>query len=259
MPVLMQQGHCSMNYRSTMKRALTVVAAIAVSSCFSAVMAAPEKSAPTAADAGAQFNAARSAYARKDVAALTAMANQGNAYAQSNLGLMYAKGEGVVQDYAAAVPWYRKAADQGHAMARSNLGVMYANGTGVAQDYAAALSWCRKAADQGLANAQNNLGLMYANGTGVAQDYAASVSWYHKAADQGYAKAQYNLGVMYAKGTGVPTDYVKAYMWLNLAAAQGHADAQTNKSTVSERMTPADLSRAQRLSSECVARHYKGC
>jgi TPR repeat protein len=58
----------------------------------------------------------------------------------------------------------------------------YAEGQGVPQDYAAAMRWYRKAAEQGVANAQNNLGLMYAEGKGVAQDSAAALSWFRKAA-----------------------------------------------------------------------------
>jgi hypothetical protein len=41
---------------------------------------------------------------------LRTAAEQGKAAAQSNLGLMYAKGQGVPQDYAEAVRWFRKAA-----------------------------------------------------------------------------------------------------------------------------------------------------
>ncbi len=47
---------------------------------------------------------------------------------------MYNNGEGVPQDYAQAVYWYRKAADQGNADAQLNLGRMYDNGRGVPQD-----------------------------------------------------------------------------------------------------------------------------
>jgi TPR repeat protein len=43
------------------------------------------------------------------------LADQGNALAQRNLGFMYANGQGVPQDYAEAVKWYRLAADQGDA------------------------------------------------------------------------------------------------------------------------------------------------
>ena len=62
---------------------------------------------------------------------------------------MYEQGHGVPQDYAEAVKWYRKAADQGDAFAQYNLGVMYDNGEGVPQDQAEAVKWYRKAAEQG--------------------------------------------------------------------------------------------------------------
>ena len=44
-------------------------------------------------------------------------------------------------DAAQAVAWFRKAADQGDASAQFNLGVMYANGTGVGQDSIEAYTW----------------------------------------------------------------------------------------------------------------------
>ena len=52
------------------------------------------------------------------------LADQGDATAQSNLGVMYASGQGVPKDYAQAVKWYRLAADQGDARAQFNLGLM---------------------------------------------------------------------------------------------------------------------------------------
>jgi TPR repeat protein len=45
-------------------------------------------------------------------------------YGQNNLGVMYYGGEGVPQDYAEAVKWYRKAADQGYAPAQAGLGAV---------------------------------------------------------------------------------------------------------------------------------------
>ena len=86
-----------------------------------------------------------SAYQRGDYA--TAMqlwrptAEQGNAYAQNNVGLLYQYGQGVPQDFAQALEWYRKAADQGNALAQANLGNLYANGQGVPQDYVQAYRW----------------------------------------------------------------------------------------------------------------------
>jgi TPR repeat protein len=48
-----------------------------------------------------------------------------------------------------AVRWYRLAADQRDAEAQNNLGMMYADGRGVPQDYREAVKWYRLAADQG--------------------------------------------------------------------------------------------------------------
>ena len=61
--------------------------------------------------------------------------------AQYNLGAMYSKGEGIPQDYAEALKWYRLAAAQGHAKAQYNLGAMYGKGRGIPQDYIQALKW----------------------------------------------------------------------------------------------------------------------
>jgi TPR repeat protein len=155
-------------------------------------------------------------------------ADQGDDVAQFYLGLMYANGHGVPQDHAEAVKWYRKAADQGNAKAWTNLGVMYEQGHGAPRDYAEAVKWYRKAADQGRAIAQNNLGVMYKRGHGVPQDYAEAVKWYRKAADQGLAIAQNNLGFMYEGGHGVPRDYAEALRWYRKAADQGNAEAQDN-------------------------------
>jgi uncharacterized protein len=60
---------------------------------------------------------------------------------------MYFNGQGVRQNYAEAVKWYRKAAEQGYAWAQYNLGFMYFHGQGVPQDYAEAAKWGRKAAE----------------------------------------------------------------------------------------------------------------
>jgi len=70
---------------------------------------------------------------------------------------MYRLGEGVGQDHAEAVRWYRLAADQGDSSAQNNLGYMYYRGEGVGQDHAEAARWYRLAADQGNSSAQENL------------------------------------------------------------------------------------------------------
>lgn len=71
----------------------------------------------------------------------TRLSEQGNAIAQYNLGVMYAKGHGVARDPVQAVKWFRQAAHKGNSNAQYNLGVMYAQGEGVAQDFVRALMW----------------------------------------------------------------------------------------------------------------------
>ena len=67
----------------------------------------------------------------QDVEALRPATLQGDAEAQYGFALMYRNGEGVPQDAAEAVRWFRLAADQGYADAQYNLGVLYAEGHGV--------------------------------------------------------------------------------------------------------------------------------
>ena len=180
------------------------------------------------------------------VEACRTAAEQGDAEAQFSLGVMYDNGEGVSQDYAEAVKWYRLAAEQGLASAQADLGYMYASGRGVPQDDAEAVKWFRLATEQGHASGQFRLGIMYYDGEGVPQDYAEAVKWYrlaveqgnasaqfmlkhmcldperepgvrveacHIAAEQGNASAQFRLGVRYDTGEGVPQDYGEAVKW----------------------------------------------
>jgi len=107
------------------------------------------------------FDDALAAYRRGEffvaADAFTKLAEQGDAKAQFNLGLMYYKGEGVRQDKFEAARFFRKAAEQGNAEAQANLGILYYNGDGVQQDKAEAARWLRKAAEQGDAEAQSTL------------------------------------------------------------------------------------------------------
>ena len=124
------------------------------------------------------------------LAAVIYVAEQGDVFAQYNLGVMYDTGEGVPEDAAEAVRWFRAAAEQGHARAQYNLGVKYATGEGVPEDDAEAVRWYRAAAEQGIAFAQYNLGDMYATGRGVLENAAEAVRWYRAAAERGHARAQ---------------------------------------------------------------------
>ena len=135
------------------------------------------------------------------IEALTAKAVAGDAESQAELGMEYARGYRVPQDFKEAVKWFRKAAGQGDAPAQFSLGEIYHNGRVVPKDDKKAVEWYRKAAEQGFAPAQASLGFMYGDGRGVPQDDKEAVQWDRKAAEQGYAPAQFNLGKMLEDGS----------------------------------------------------------
>ena len=92
----------------------------------------------------------------KDMKNILAEALNGNADAQYNLGIMYASGLGVIQDYNEAVKWFRLSSGQGNAQAQDIYGLMYASGRGVTQDYVRAHMWLNISASSGNTLAESN-------------------------------------------------------------------------------------------------------
>jgi len=69
------------------------------------------------------------------------LAEQGDPAAQFSVGVHYATGEDVSQDYAEAVRWFTMAAEQGHVKSQAILGAYYLAGRGVPQDLVKAYFW----------------------------------------------------------------------------------------------------------------------
>jgi len=82
-----------------------------------------------------------------------ALAEQGDAQSQRQLGMMYYLGQGIETDYAVAYEWFVKAANQGDDIAQMTLGVMNREGQGVPKDYVRAHMWFSISAQQGNRNA----------------------------------------------------------------------------------------------------------
>lgn len=97
--------------------------------------------------------AAKRGHFKKAYSAWKPLAEQGNARAQYNIGILYYNGQGVPKSYINAAQWYRKAAEQGDAAAQYNLGGMYYKGIGVQQDLFMAQEWLGLAATTGYADA----------------------------------------------------------------------------------------------------------
>ena len=187
------------------------------------------------------------------------LAEQGDSNAQFYMGYMYRKGWGVPPNDKIASKWYTLAAEQGDSDAQHNLGQMYRRGEGVIQDYKTAMKWYRLSAEQGSSSAQNWLGTLTAQGNGVKQDYKTALKWYKLSAEQGNNWAHHNLGVMYEHGWGVIQDNVYAHMWTNISASNGKANGSKARDIIAKEMTSADISQAQNLARECVAKNHKGC
>lgn len=127
-------------------------------------------------------------------------------------------------------------------------------------DFATALKIWTPLAEQGDAAAQSNLGVLYHQGQGVTQDYNTAVKWYTRAAEQGDADAQSNLGIMFENGSGVLQDYVKAHMWYNIAAIDGSSkEAASNREDIAQKMTSAQIEKAQEAASRCIKKNFKNC
>ena len=153
-------------------------------------------------------------------------------------------------DYATALREWRPLAEQGDALAQYNLGLLYVKGQGVPQDYVQGRQWYEKAAAQGRADAQVDLGILYDYGRGVPQDFKKAVYWYRLSANQGNDLAQRQLGLLYERGDGVPQDYVQAYMWYSLGAAKGAKRGAALRDALAKQMSPDQIAEAQQLARE---------
>ena len=183
------------------------------------------------------------------------LASNGNANAQYALGLMHAKGNGVIQDYKKAVYWYEKAAIQGILEAKYMLSFVYRHVDGEG-DINKATKWLIEAAKNGHHEALYDIGTYYygyyynsyINKDGK-EDYIKAfeyfreaarrgnkdaereilkleekdINWHIKAANQGLPESQNILGVAYVAGKVIPEDNEKAFYWF-IKSAKGGSD-----------------------------------
>ena len=99
-------------------------------------------------------------------------------------------------DYVPAYQEFRLHAEQGDAKAQFNLGVMYDNGWGIPENDVEAVKWFRKAAEQGNISAQSNLGIMHVLGIGVSKDYVKAHMWFSLAKSEGHEGAAKSLDLV---------------------------------------------------------------
>lgn len=181
-----------------------------------------------------------------------------DADAMNRMGVQYAQGQGVRQDYIAALAWYERAAANGSIAALDNIATLYFYGFGVPQSYEQAARVLELAVDAGDADAQNKLATLYDGGLGVAQDQPKAFELYSRAAEQGYPAAMANLGRMYVEARSVERNDVRGYALIRAALDTGapasmQAMASHELQTAAARLDEAQLAHARDLSSKLVA------
>ena len=110
----------------------------------------------------------------------------GIAYADFNDGwTAYSK-----EDYKTAFKEWRPLAEEGDAKSQTNLGILYYNGRGVLKDYKKALAWLKKAAEQGEAEAQYILGKIYIEGKVAVKSFKNAKYWVELAYENEFVGAK---------------------------------------------------------------------
>jgi hypothetical protein len=189
----------------------------------------------------------------KRFAYFQAGAQAADAEAGLQLAILYAKGEGVAQDYAMAATWFRAAANQGLPRAQYDMGVLTERGRGVKVDLTAAADWYLKAAQAGYPLAQYNLAVCYTKGQGIRQDLPEAALWYRRAATQGVVQAMVNLATMYEKGDGVAASPVDAYAWYLAAERRDNQTAARRAEDLYAGLPHLDQIRATALAADVAA------
>ncbi len=115
-----------------------------------------------------------------------------------------------------------QAAAKGNPRAETQLGEMLLRGDGIAKNEAKGVALLEKAARAGQGAAAFRIGMLLAHGeSGVANDPARALEYFRAAAAGGEAEAFYNIGAAYASARGVKRNYAEALGWLIVAKKRG--------------------------------------
>ncbi len=146
--------------------------------------------------------------------------------AQHDLGISYAEGRLIKQNYERAIFWLEKASKNGVANATYNLAVMYQQGLGTTTNKKNAVALYEEAAEQGHPEAMYNLGIIYFSKEGTDAEAKKGATYFEQAANAGVIEAAYNLGVLNESNFMGEIDIGKAIKWYKVASNQGYSKAQ---------------------------------
>lgn len=126
-------------------------------------------------------------------------------------------------DYSTALQVFSLLAEDGDAEAQFYLGMLYAEGMGLAQDWPEARRLWMRAAVQGHARAQHALGYIYSEGFGVPQDYLAAHMWLNIAAANGDDEARDEREALASEHL-TPEQVITAQARARLCMSSGYQD-----------------------------------
>ncbi|HEY0566774.1 MAG TPA: hypothetical protein VGD13_01395 [Xanthobacteraceae bacterium] len=181
--------------------------------------------------------------------ALRVAAANGDPAAEYEVGVRFAEGRGVTQNFEEAGRWLDRAARAGIVPAQFRLASLYEKGLGLKKDIEAARKLYVAAAEKGHAKAMHNLAVLHAEGIEGKPDYKTASQWFGRAANHGVSDSQYNLGILYARGIGVEQNLPESYKWFALAAGQGDQDAAKKRDDVATKLD-AEALMAARLATQ---------
>ena len=196
------------------------------------------------------------------LATLTQYASGGDVSAQVHLARMNQNARGLARSESDAIYWYRRASENGSAYADNQLGILYCKPWDVLSSHTEAEKWRRKAAEHGNSYFQYDLARDYEGGKHcMPHDYKQAMQWYLRSADQGNYRAQRAIGIMYSHKEGVSQDLIAEYKAFFLARAMYNpADGNgvylsDDITAVANKMSPAQLLLAKEAVTNWVANH----
>jgi len=130
------------------------------------------------------------------------------------------------------------------------LGLMAHLGNGLRQNYAVAMAYYKASAELDFAPAYFRIGILHANGRGVPTNPKEAMQFYMKAANLGDAVAQFNVGLGFLTGVGIEKDVRKGLFWMLVASdrltdQKVLGDAQKNIQLAQQRLDSATISSIQ--------------
>jgi hypothetical protein len=122
--------------------------------------------------------------------------------------------------------YFKLSADQGDAAAQFNYGVMLFWGDGISMNKSLAAHYFKLSADQGIAAAQFNYGFMLSRGDGISMNKSLAVHYFKLSADQGISLAQVEFANLLHCADHGSINFAESENYLRLASGQGSAVGQ---------------------------------